>query len=193
MRYLTAAGLCVGVLCLPGVMLGQTVSQAPNYPAADVGAFHGDQKALTGAIRKIQQSTGGKVVEVRFAGNEGAPGFLAAVAKGKNVEFVHFDQASGKVVPTGSRPDWALKWQQRTDVKLAEHAPITLSKAIATAEQSKNAPAIAAGIARSASDPMSSVHAYNVLLDDGGSLRRVAVDSSSGQIIADPGALEGWP
>jgi uncharacterized membrane protein YkoI len=193
MKNLTATGLCIGVLCLPCVTLAQTVSQAPNYPSADIGAFHGNQKALTGAIRKIQQTTGGKVVEIRFAGNEGPPGFIAAVAKGGNVQFVHLDQSSGKVTPTKSRPDWTMKWQQRTDVQLAEHASIPLPQAVTTAEKSKNAPAIAAGIARSASSSVGSVHAYNILLADAGSVKRVAVDSSTGQIIEDPAQLEAWP
>jgi uncharacterized membrane protein YkoI len=191
MKNLTAATFCAGVLYFSGVLLAQTVSQAPSYPAADVGAFHGDQKTLTSAIRTIQQSTGGKVVEIRFA--DGPPSFHAAVAHGGNVQFVLLDQSSGKVAPVSSRPDWALKWQQKTAVKLAKSATVSLSQAIATAEGFKHAPAIAAGIARSASDPTSEVHAYNVLLVDGGSVKRIAVDSSTGQIIQDPGALESWP
>jgi uncharacterized membrane protein YkoI len=191
MKNLTATGLCIGVLCLPCAVLAQTVSQAPNYPAADIGAFHGNQKTLTSAIQKIQQSTGGKVVEIRFAGDETPRGFLAAVAKDGKVQFVLLDQSSGKVIPTQSRPDWTLKWQQKTDVQLAEHASVPLPQAVTTAEKSTNAPAIAAGIARSAS--MSSVHAYNILLADAGSVKRVAVDSSTGQVIADPAQLEAWP
>jgi uncharacterized membrane protein YkoI len=193
MKNLTATSLCVSALCLSCVVLAQTVSQSLNYPSADAAAFHGNQKTLTTAIQTIQQSTGGKVVEIRFAVHNGTPGFHTAVEKGGQVQFAFLDQSSGTVAAGKTQPDWMLKWQQRTDAKLAESAPISLSQAIATAEMSKSAPAIAAGMARSASSAGSNVHAYNVLLDQGGSIKRVAVDSSTGEIIADPGALETWP
>ena len=54
-------------------------------------------------------------------------------------------------------------------------------------------PAIAAGIARSAANPDTSVHAWNVLIDNNGVAKRVAVDDATGQIIGDPQALAGWP
>jgi hypothetical protein len=74
-------------------------------------------------------------------------------------------------------------------VHFAEGASVSLSAAVLTAERSKNAPAVAAGIARSASNPTSEVQAYNVMLDMDGSARRVAVDDSSGEVISDPSAL----
>jgi uncharacterized membrane protein YkoI len=193
MKNLTATGLCIGLLCLPVVVLSLTVSQSLNYPSTDVAAFHGNQKTLTHAIKKIEQSTGGKVIEIRFAVDHGTPGFHSVVAKGGEVEFAFLKQSSGKVVPINTHPDWMLKWQQRTDVQLAESAPKSLSQAIQAAEKSKSAPALAAGMARSASSPTSDVHAYNVLLDYKGSVKRVAVDSSTGEIIEDPQALETWP
>jgi uncharacterized membrane protein YkoI len=193
MKNLTATGWCIGALCLSCVVLAQTVSQSLNYPSSDITAFHGNQTTLTSAIQTIQQSMGGKVVEIRFTVHDGAPGFHAVVAKGGEVQLAFLDQASGKVVATDTRPDWALKWQQRTDVHLAASAPKSLSQAITTAETSKGAPAIAAGIARGASNPASNIHAYNVLLDDGGSVKRVVLDSSTGEIISDPSSLETWP
>jgi uncharacterized membrane protein YkoI len=193
MKNLTPASLCIGVLCLPCVILAQTVSQVPNYPAADIAAFHGNQQTLTSAIQKVQQTMGGKVVEIRFSVSDGAPGYHTVVAKGGQVQLAFLDHSSKKVVTVNTHPDWALKWQQRTDVQLAESARISLSQAITAAQMSKSAPAIAAGIARSASNPTSDIHAYNVLLDDGGSVKRVAVDSSTGEIIEDPASLEAWP
>jgi uncharacterized membrane protein YkoI len=193
MKNLISTGLCIGALCLPCVIPAQTVSQAPSYPAADIAAFHGNQKTLTSAIQKVEQSTGGKVVEIRFAVYNGALGYHTVVAKAGQVQFAFLDHSSKKVVTVDTSPDWTLKWQQRSDVQLAENARISLSQAITTAETSKSAPAIAAGIARSASNPASNVHAYNVLLDNGGSPRRVAVDSSTGEIIEDPQSLQAWP
>ena len=86
-----------------------------------------------------------------------------------------------------------LKWQQKIDVQLASKANVSLSQAVHTAESQIGAAALAAGIARSASNPNSDVHAYNVLLDDNGSIKRIAVDSSTGEIISDPGQLDSWP
>jgi hypothetical protein len=68
---------------------------------------------------------------------------------------------------------------------------VPLSQAIQTAEAAQGAPAIAAGMARSATQ--SDVHAYNIMLDDKGSLKRMAIDSSTGQIIADLSGFEQWP
>ena len=48
-------------------------------------------------------------------------------------------------------------------------------------------------IAVSASNPGSDVHAYNILLLNDGNTQRVAVDSETGAVIADPAALRGWP
>ena len=69
-------------------------------------------------------------------------------------------------------------------------ATVSLSNAIRTAEQSNNgAPAAAAGIARSASNPDSDVHAYTVLLDDAGRVQSVSSTCLRGEVIADPSAL----
>jgi uncharacterized membrane protein YkoI len=193
MKKVLALSFCIAMLSLPGVMIAQVVTQSSNYSNADLDQFHGDQKTRTNAIRKVQQSTGGKVVEIRFAEANAMPGFHTVLAKSGKVEFARLDPASGHVAPIDTKPDWMLKWQQKTDVKLARNAQVSLSQAVRTAEMSKGAPAIAAGVARGASNPTSAVHAYNVLIDDHGSTTRVAVDSSTGQVIADPSALEGWP
>lgn len=78
----------------------------------------------------------------------------------------------------------------RADLHAARHAAVSLTAAIRTAEQSQNgAPAVAAGIARSASNPTSEVQAYTVLLDVNGGVQSVSVDTSTGEVIANPGAL----
>ena len=97
--------------------------------------------------------------------------------------------------PRASVPDWMLHWRARADVKAAEQATVPLTDAIRTAEQARaGGLAVAAGIAASASNNASSdVKAYNVLVMRDGDVRRVAVDDSSGQVIADPQALASWP
>lgn len=85
-----------------------------------------------------------------------------------------------------------LGWRSRADVHFVERARVSLASAIRTAEKSQHgAPALAAGIARSASNPDSGVHAYTVLLDVDGAVRSVSIDDSTGEVIANPGALTG--
>jgi hypothetical protein len=109
---------------------------------------------------------------------------------------MHLDMQGGNELQLQavSAPAWMMKWTQRQDVKDVRKAAVPLDRAIVVAERANaDAPAVAAGIAPSASNPDSDVKAYNVLLDVSGRAKRVAVDSSTGQVIADPQALSGWP
>jgi uncharacterized membrane protein YkoI len=173
------------------VALAQQVSQ-PAYAQGDISAFHGTANSLPSAIAKIEGGTGGKVVEIRFSGANGMPGYHAVVAKGGQVQFMYLEPQSGKLTVAQENvvPVAMLKWRGKADVGFAETAKVPLSAAIQTAEQADgNSPAIAAGIARSASNPDSAVHAYNVLIVRDGNVRRRAVDSDTGEIISDPSAL----
>jgi uncharacterized membrane protein YkoI len=193
MRNMIRAFLLIGILPLAGAALAQGVAQ-PGYLKSDISGFHGTQDTLIDAIRTIEQATGGTVTEIRFSNTKGMPGYHAAVAKGRRIEFIHIQEHSANVVQIDatSGPVWMLKWRGRSDVHFAKNAKVTLSAAIHTAELSRNgASAVAAGIARSASNPTSDVHAYNVILDIDGSAYRVAVDDSNDEVIADPGALAG--
>jgi uncharacterized membrane protein YkoI len=182
--------LLSALLPLTGVAIGQGVSQ-PSYLKTDLSGFHGTRNTLVNAIRAIEQGTGGKVTEIRFSKTQGMPGFHAVVSKDGRIEFIHIQEHSANIlqIDAASGPVWMLKWRDRSDVHFAEGASVSLSAAVLTAERSKNAPAVAAGIARSASNPTSEVQAYNVMLDMDGSARRVAVDDSSGEVISDPSAL----
>lgn len=194
MRNLIAVGIgiFVGLLQWSSTAIAQQrVAEAAAYPKSDLAAFHGNQTTLTNAIDKIQQSTGGKVLEIRFSAPNGKAGFHTVVAQNKDVKFARFEPPATHLKQLHESPDWMLKWQQKTEVQLATAAPVPLSKAIQTAEAAQGAPAIAAGMARSAAT--SDVHAYNIMLDDKGSLKRMAVDSSTGEIIADLSGFEQWP
>ena len=194
-KYATGAFSLTGLLLFAALAGAQGVAQ-PGYSEAGVANFHGDQNSLIHAIHAIQQSTGGRVIEIRYTDSGGVPGYHAVLVKHRRIQFMRIGELSSNAVAidVSSRPVWMLKWRGKADVHFAEHAKVHLAQAIRTAEQAHNgAPAIAAGIARSASDPGSDVHAYNVLLDVDGGVQRVAVDDSTGQIIADPGALADWP
>jgi hypothetical protein len=143
-------------------------------------------------IQRIESTTGGRVLEIRYTDRDGKPGFRAAVAKDGGVTFVRFSSENGDAVEmvTPSVPDGKLKWKARADVGQALRATVPLSEAIRTAEYaSYGAPAVAAGIASSASNPSSDVQAYNILIRRGGATHRVAVDDKTGRVIANPEAL----
>jgi uncharacterized membrane protein YkoI len=192
-RNIIRAFLLIGILPLTGAAIAQGVAQ-PDYLKSDISGFHGTQDTLVDAIRTIEQATGGTVTEIRFSNMMGMPGYHAAVAKGGRIEFIRIQERSSNVVQidAASGPVWMLKWRSRSDVHFAENAKVTLSAAIHAAELARNgASAVAAGIARSASNPTSDVQAYNVILDIDGSAYRVAVDDSTDEVIADPSALAG--
>jgi len=183
-----AAALLLGPI---GQALAQGVS-LPAHPDINVTGFSGDPNALASAISAIEAASGGRVVEIRYNNVSGAPGYDVVVARGPQVLFQRFSRpGAGLVTMTDqTKPAWMLKWPARTDVALLTKAKVPLVAAIRTAEASQpGGPAVAAGIARSASNPDSEIHAYNVILLRGGQLRRVAVDSDSGQMIEDPQAL----
>ncbi len=182
----------LGFLSVASFAVARQVAQ-PGYTRADLATFKGDDKALIHAIKNVEQTTGGRVVEIRYSGSKNLPGYHAVLAKHGQVEFMRVQQDSGAIVEidVASTPDWMLGWRSRADVKWDKRAEVTLPTAIRTAEKSMNdAPAVAAGIARSASNPTSDVHAYNVILNVDGVARRVSVDSQSGEIIEDPQALQ---
>jgi uncharacterized membrane protein YkoI len=176
-------------------VLADSIAQSGHLQANLVG-FHGTAASLPDAIAKVERATGGKVIEIRFDDSDGMPGYHAVVDRGSAVEFMHLDVMSGRLVimRDNVRPAWMLSWRDQAELRVAETARVPLTKAIATAEQAGgNAPAIAAGVAHSARNPQSDVHAYNVLIDRGGSVQRQAVDSATDNIIADAGALNAYP
>jgi uncharacterized membrane protein YkoI len=188
----TLSIILAGVLpFISPLALAQQVAQ-PAYQKEDISSFNGTADSIPSAISKIEAGTGGKVIEIRFSSSGGTPGYHVVVAKGGQVQFMHLEAQSGKLTTTQDNmvPTAMLKWRGRADVGFAEKAKVPLSTAIQTAQQADdNAPAIAAGIARSASNPTSEVHAYNVLIVRDGNVQRRAVDSDTGQVIADPSAL----
>ena len=186
--------MCAGTIAFTSAAIAQSVAQPSVMKSEVIATFRGDQNTLINAIGKVQQSTGGKVMEIRYSPVQGAAGYHAVVVKGGQVTFVHLDTSSQKITPVdaNSGEPWMDNWRARSDVKLAGKAQVPLVEAIRTAQQFKSGPAVAAGIARSASNPDSDVHAYNVLVAVDGRASRVAVDDSSGQVIADPSALSGF-
>jgi uncharacterized membrane protein YkoI len=196
MKSMALSIMLAGLLPFAGPLaLAQHVAQ-PTYAQGDISSFHGNSDSLPDAIAKIEKATGGKVIEIRYSSSSGVPGFHVVLAKGGEIQFMHIEAQTGKLTTTSDNvvPAAMLKWRGKADVHYGETAKVPLADAIRTAEQSAdNSPAIAAGIARSASNPDSEGHAYNILVLRDGNVRRRAVDSDTGQVIADPGALAEWP
>ncbi len=167
-----------------------------SFPRVDLAGFSGDANALPTAVTNIEKTTGGRVIEIRYNNVSGVPGYDVVLAKGSDVTFLRFSRPeTGAVQLTGKTvPDWMLNWTSKKNTSLGESAKVRLADAIRAAEADRQgAPAVAAGIARSAAEGDADVHAYNVLISSGGGgQRRVAVDTQTGQVIADPSALADW-
>jgi uncharacterized membrane protein YkoI len=195
MNRLFVTATALGLTALMGVSASAQGVAQPGFYKGDLAGFHGDAKSLIQAIHAFHADSGARVVEIRFTDRNGDPGYNAVLQKNGRVDFVHVDETGRTVeLDSASLPDWMLKRNSKVDLKFDRKATVPLAQAISTAEAAYDgAPAVAAGIARSASNPDSDVHAYNVLLDTGGAVRRVSIDSVTGQVISDPQALTAWP
>ena len=193
MRALILALAAAGALAASGPLHAQGVSMPP-YPEINLAGFNGDASSLPKAVAAIEAASGGRVVEIRYNNVSGAPGYDVVLERGAQVSFQRFTKPGGGMIAlTGkTEPSWMLKWQARRDVSFVKQAKVSLAAAIRTAESSLPGPAVAAGIARSASSITTDVHAYNVAILNGGRLHRVAIDSATGLMIDDPNALGGW-
>jgi uncharacterized membrane protein YkoI len=192
MKTVLAIALCGGFMAPTAWARG--VAQ-PSFYSGDVAAFHGDRQTLIDAVQALHESSGSRVVDIRFARKDGAPGYQVVLQKDGRFTYLHIEEPSQRVmaIDSANAPDWMLSWTQRAQLRFDRKATVSLAQAISIAEAAhNNAPAIAAGIATSASNPSSDVHAYNVILDIDGHASRVAVDGTTGQIISDPQALSDW-
>lgn len=183
--------LALSAALLATSALAQSVAQ-PAYTRADLSKWNGTPQTLIHMIRAIHQSESGRVLEIRYTDKDGMPGFRAAVVHAGRVKFIRVAATGADTVELTqtSLPDWMLRWKSRADIHMDKAAKVTLVQAIRTAEMADGgAPAIAAGIAPSASNPNSDVQAYNVLVLRNGAVKRFAIDDRTGQIIANPSAL----
>lgn len=194
--FATSVGLALcGALPLASAAMAQPVAQ-PSHLDADVSGFRGTPETLVHVIARVERDTDGKVVEARFSNAGGQPGYFVAVDEGGQVAFLRLEREDGALIQVSetTRPSWMLHWRGRADLKAAEQAKVSLIDAVRTAEKATDgAPAVAAGIARSASNPTSAVQAYNVLVLRGGDTHRVSVDDATNEVIADPRTLADWP
>jgi hypothetical protein len=132
------------------------------------------------------------VVTVAYNNVAGTPGYVVVLTQGSNVRFLRIDTPTGKPIDISdaSVPSWMLNWQKQRRAAVVQAAKVSLADAIRTAEASqRGAPAVVAGIARSAAHADTDVHACMVGILQNGHLHRVAVDSLTGLVIEASSAM----
>ena len=170
----------------------QTLRVNPNL-VIDVTGFNGDASTLPSAVSNVETLSGGRVAAIAYNDVAGTPGYgVIILTQGSNVRFDRLDNPNSKAVEISQRSlePWMSNWRNQRRAAVVATAKVSLADAIRTAEASEDgAPAVVAGVARSASNPTSDVHAYMIGILKNGDLRRVAVDSQTGAVIANPSAL----
>jgi hypothetical protein len=172
--------------------LAQTLTVNPNL-AIDVTGFSGDANALPTAVSKIEsQPQGVRVGAIAYNYVAGTPGYGVILVQNSNIRLMRLEKPEGQPVEIkeAAPPAWMLTWRNQKRADIVATSKVSLADAIRTAEASqRGAPAVVAGIARSASNPTSDVHAYMIGILKNGELQKVAVDSETGNVIANPEAL----
>ena len=192
MRALLLTLATISSLAVAAPSLAQTLKMNRDI-SIDVTDFSGDPKILPDIVDKIEALNGGRVAAITFDNVAGAPGYAAIVLNGSDVRFWRLDSPTSDVVELigASIPSWMLNWKAQRRANAVKVAKVSLADAIRTAEASKKgAPAVVAGIARSAANPTSDVQAYMIGILKDGRLERVAVNSQSGRPIENPEALD---
>jgi hypothetical protein len=186
----------VAALALAAPAAARPVAQAPLLHGALAG-FGGDPHALPDAVTALERR-GGRVAEIRFDSRHGRPAFDAVVARGGVVSFVRAPERRGEiatVIRKAEAPRWMLGWHARRELTGLQRADVPLATAVWTVERNHaGAPAVAAGVATLASDPLRPAPVYNVLLEQpDGRLLRTAVDARTGLEISDVRPYAEWP
>jgi hypothetical protein len=192
MRALLLALATVSSLAAAAPTLAQTLRVNSNL-SINVAGFSGDPNILPDAVTNIESKSGGRVAAITYNNVAGTPGYAVIVLKGSDVRFWRLDKPSGQPaeLTDASAPAWMLTWRNQRRAAVLTAAKVSLADAIRTAEAAnRGAPAVVAGIARSAGKPSSSVHAYMVGILKDGRLIRVAVNTETGGRILNPEMLE---
>ncbi len=169
-------------------VLGQLAAGAPASardaePVVEMGA-------LAHATMALEDSSGGKVLEIRLADEKGEPVFEAALSKDGGVVYLRVAAVSDDVtqIKVTDLPPWLLNYHMEAYMESIDKAKVPLAQAILAAEKRAAAPAIGAGIAKPLSGT-NAVLAYYVETIKGSKRDVLAVDAKTGAFIANPDAL----
>lgn len=193
MRIVLASTCAMVVTALAGTAGAAQPLTQPSSPTSDIAGFTGGERTLPRIIEHVQHATGARVIDARYSRRGGQDGFDVLATKGGQLQYLRLARPDGplQVIRAEDRPAWMLSPGRRHDLAVARAARVPLDQAVIAAERASGAPAVAAGLAP-LSASLSSIHAYNVLVDyPGGHTRRIAVDDDSGMVISDPGVLGG--
>ena len=174
-------------ILLTAVTIAVVAGVRPATPA-QAGSADILRGELTKAVGALEDSTGGKALEIRFVDEVRHDHFESVVAKPDEVIYVAVNPVNEDVTKIAIKelPAWMLNWKLTQYVRSIEKANVPLTKAVADAESLAQAPAIGAGLA----EPLTGTNqvlAYNIeLLLADGNRKRVAIDATSGARIANP-------
>jgi uncharacterized membrane protein YkoI len=184
----TIASTCA--LFAGAALAAPQLTDNPTEPSSAIGTLDTASVSLPHAIAAIETKTGGKVMDIRYESDAGQPVYDAVVVTPHEVGVARIYGKTDTV--SGAADDQfsigSLDWQQRSDVTSFEKATVPLSTAIENVEQLSGGRVVDAGLAKPLT-PDNDVLAYNVEYASNGTLHTLAIDATTGQVIADPSAL----
>ena len=149
-----------------------------------------ERGALAHAVTALEDSFGGKVLDIRLADEKGAAAFEAALAKDDGVLYLRIAAISDDVtqIKLSELPPWLLNYRIEAYTRSIEKAKVPLAEAILKAETRASAPAIGAGLAKPLSGT-NAVLAYYVEVIKGSKRDILALDAKDDAFIANPESL----
>ena len=162
-----------------------TVAAAEDKPVVPMGA-------LAHAARALEESTSGKILEVRLSDAPGDAVFEAAVKKpeGNGILYLKIVSPTDEItaIAVSELAPWMVNYPLEAYMRSVDKAKVPLERAIVQAEKRANAPAVAAGVAKPLSGS-NTVLAWFVETDKGKKRELLAIDAESGARITNPDAL----
>jgi hypothetical protein len=138
----------------------------------------------------LEQSSGGKILEIRLVDTVGAPAFEAALANAAALAYLRIESPSDNVtqIKETDLPAWLLNYHLEAYMRSVAQAKVPIADAIVKTEAEARAPAVDAGIAKPLSGS-NAVLAYFVETIKGTLRKEFAIDATSGAFIANPDSL----
>jgi uncharacterized membrane protein YkoI len=146
--------------------------------------------ALAHAAATLEKDTGGRILEIRLADETGAPAFEAALTKGGTVLYMRISSPADDVseIEVSHLPPWLQNYKLEAYRQSVSKARVPIDQAITKAEQNDHSPAIDAGVAKPLGGT-NAVLAYFVETIKGSNRNELAVDATTGAMIANPQSL----
>jgi uncharacterized membrane protein YkoI len=169
----------VSSIGLTGLTLGRD-----SEPVVPMGA-------LAHAAATLERQTGGRILEIRLADQTGAPAFEAALTQGGAISYLRIASPSDDVteIEVSHLPPWLQNYPLDAYRRSVSKARVPVDQAITKAEQTDHAPAIDAGVAEPLSGANAVLAYFVETVKDSKKRDELAVDATSGAMIANPQSL----